>query len=266
MRILVDLPTNKILQVEKVPDLGDPRANNGKYPIPMPEGVSVFVEPDSFVLPASDPNSVVAQSYAGLLATFPQYENILFNPLLTEADIGDLDLNGVLKEGIPPTEEFVSRLQTGRTSGGPLPVGQAPTSTAILAANESVVPARPGVLVTDTIDIGPLTLDPLSGLPVGADDFAVYWYLYDYNTTHDIRSDLGVHAGQNLPALRNLIEIDQEPNDLQVFLSINDGATFTEVQRLVPVAFCEKGQLLRIAFKNNDPTRKIYLAGYAILF
>jgi len=266
MRVLIDYPSNKILQVEKTPLVGEGEPVNGKYSVPIPEAVTVYVNSDSFVVPASNPGSVVAQSYAGLLAQFPQYENILFNPLITAADVDDLDLTAVLVEGMPPTEEHVTRAQVGRQTGGPFTSGQAANTTAVLPANTSVTPTRPGVLVTDTIDIGPLTVDPISGLVVGADEFVVYWYLYEFETTEDIRSDFGAQAGTNAPALRRLIETDQEPADLQVFLSINDGATYTEVQRLVPIAFCEPGTLLRIAFKNNNPTGKKYVAAYSVMF
>lgn len=261
MRILADIPSNDILQVEKVPEVGATVPINGKYSIPMPEGVTVYVHPDSFILPASNPGSVVAQSYAGLLAAFPQYENILFNPLLVDTDIDDLDLTASLNEGHPPTVSHPTRAQTGRGTAGPLPSGTVPTSTALLEANDSLIPNRPGILVTDTIDIGPLT-----GF-LGSDEFCVYWYLYDFDTTQDVHAnDLGAVAGENTPALRNILEVDQEPTDLQVFLSINDGATYTEVQRLVPIAFCNPGLLCRIAFKNNNASAKKYIAGYALLF
>jgi hypothetical protein len=266
MRVLVDYPTNSILQVEKTPPVGEGEPINGKYSVPIPEAVTVYVNPDSFIDPASDPGSVVAQSYAGLLASFPSYENILFNPLIKDTDIDDLDLTAVLNEGAPPTEEHISRCQVGRGTGGPFTSGQAANTTAVLAANEAVETARPGVLISDTIDIAPLTIDPDTGLAVGADEFVVYWYLYEFETTEDVRSDFGAQTGKNDPALRRIIETDQEPADLQVFLSINDGATYHEVQRLVPIAFCDPGTLIRIAFKNNNPTAKVYVAAYALLF
>lgn len=258
MRILASRDENEILQVEKVPPEGDAVAVNGKYVLPTPEGVTVHVSSDSLILPASDPNSVVSQAYAGLLAQFPQYENILFNPLLVDTDVDDLDLAGTFID--PNTADtFSTRAQVGRGTGGPLTSGQAPTNTALLAENATVSPARPGMLITDTIDVGPLT----GG--VGADEFVVYWYIYDSSTTHDVRADFGAQAGRNDPALRNVIETDQEPADLQAYISLNDGATWVEVNRLVPVGFCDKGELVRLAFRNNS-TSKIYLAAYAVIF
>jgi len=262
MRIIATLATNDIIQVEKNPPDGVPVARNGMYSVPIPEGVKVAVEPNSFVLPAANPNSVVAQSYAGLLAQFPQYENILFNPLIEATDIDDLDPSAVLNEGSPPTASYISRFQIGRGTAGPLAPGMAANSVAVLESNDTLGPGleKPGVLITDTIDIGALT----GG--AGADEFVVYWYIYDFETTTDVRSSFGFFAGQNNPAIRNMLEVPQEPGDFEVFISINDGLTFLPVDRLIPIAFCSPGLLVRLAFKNTNPTQKKYLAGYAVMF
>ena len=87
MRIVATLVGNDILQVEKNPPDGEPVNRNGTYMVPVAEGVKVAVEPTSFVLPSANPGSVVAQNFAGLLAQFPQYENVLYNPLIEGADI-----------------------------------------------------------------------------------------------------------------------------------------------------------------------------------
>lgn len=260
MRIIATLAGNSIIQVEKNPPDGEPVARNGMYNVPVPEGVKVRVTPTSFVDPPSDPNSVVAQGYAGLLAQFPQYENILFNPLILDTDMDDLDPDAVLNQGAPVTESHISRFQIGRGTAGPLPPGMAANSVAVLESNDTVVPNRPGVLITDTIDIGVLT----GG--VGADEFCVYWYIYDFDTTVDVRASFGFFAGQNNPAIRNVLEVPQEPGEFEVFISINDGGNYFPVNRLIPIAFCNPGLLVRLAFKNTDPTKKKYLAGYAIMF
>jgi len=260
MRIIATYEGHNIVQVEKNPPDGVLVTRNGMYNIPVPEGVKVRVTPGSFVLPATNPNSVVAQSYAGLLAKFPQYDNILFNPLILDTDMDDLDPNALLNEGFPVTASHVSRFQMGRGTGGPLPSGMAANSVAILEQNDGVLPARPGVLVTNTIDIGALT----GGF--GADEFCVYWYLYDFETSPDVRAAYGLFAGQNNPSLRHVIEVPQEPADFEVFLSINDGNNYFPVDRMVPISFCNPGTLVRLGFKSINPTKKKYLAGYAILF
>ena len=94
-----------------------------------------------------------------------------------------------------------SRIQTGR-GGGPNP-GNAPNSTAILPQNARTGgPPVPGLLVTETINIGPLT----GG--IGADEFLIWWHVYSFDTEEDIRSDYGFFAGVNSPSVRQIGEAD----------------------------------------------------------
>lgn len=258
MRILADISSNAILQVEKNSPLGTPISHNGRYSIPVPEGVSVKVRPGSVVLPSSSPNSVIQQGYAGLLAQMPYFEHILFNPLIEATDMDDLDFSGILNEGSPAIP-YGPRFQVGRGTGGPLPAGHAPNSVAILEQNNTVAPPKPGVLVTDTIDLSVLT----GG--AGAADFAVYWYVYEFDTTVDVRSTVGTFANQNNPSIRQLIETDQEASDFEVFISVNGGANFFPVERLVPISFCSPTNAVKLAFKNTGSVKK-YLATYAVLF
>jgi len=265
MRILVDRTTNGILEVEKVPEIGRFAPTNGKYVLPTPEGVSLHVEPTSFVLPSNNPNSVVAQAYAGLLAQFPQYDNILYNPLLEAADVDDIVVDASSPSAPTLTDpdtgdSFRTRAITGRGTGGPFTAGQAPNNTAMLAANTGAAPTAPGLVISDTIDVSPFT----GG--IGSDEFVAYWYIYDCDATQDVRSDFGATAGLNTPSLVAALEVDQEPSDLQVYLSINDGVSWTEVQRLVPVSFCTPGTSVRLAFRNNAPTRRKCIAAYAVMF
>jgi hypothetical protein len=262
VRIVATLAGNQILGVEKNPlaDINTPC--NGTYRIPIAEGVKVSVDRGSFVLPSSDPDSVVARNFAGLLAQMPMFENVLYNPLIEDTDINDLDTAAVLNEGSPITATYVTRAQVGRETGGLLPSGNAANSVAMLASNDSAGLGfeRPGVLITDTIDVGAATANQ------GATEFAVYWYVYEFGTTADVRASFGLFAGDNRPAIRQVNEISQEPDDFQAFISINDGANFFPVQRLIPISFCTPGLLIRLAFKNMNPERKLYLAHYAVLF
>ena len=262
MRIVATLVGDEILQVEKNPPNGERVSRNGQYMVPVAEGVKVAVEPDSFVLPSASPDSVVARNFAGLLVQFPQYENILYNPLIEASDIDDVDLLGVLNEGSPVTDSHPSRFQLGRGTAGPLPAGNAANSVALLEQNDApgIGLEKPGVIVTDTIDVGVLT----GG--VGAMEFMVYWYIYEFETTTDVNSQFGFFAGQNTPAIRKVLELDQEPSDFEAFLSVNDGANFFPVDRLVPIAFCNPGTLIRLAFKNTNALRKRYVAHYALIF
>ena len=265
MRALCDLATNEILQVEKDPELSVLVPVNGKYAIPIPEGSSVQPNSSSVVLPTSDPNSIVAQAYAGLLAQFPQYDNIVYNPLIFDTDVDDLDLSGTITlDGTT----YTTRVQTGRQTGGAFVSGQAANSTAILPVNNTlgVGNERPGLLVTDTINISSYLPSPPPGecyVPA-ANEFMVWWKIYGFETDHDIRSSYGKMAGYNDPALKNIVEVDQEPSDFQVYISPDDGRSWNLATRLIPTRTCA-GVEVRLAFVNFTTT-KLYLAAFAVIF
>jgi hypothetical protein len=254
MRIVANLTDNRIIEVGKTPDVGDTTAFNGRYSLVVPEGSDVVVRRESTSA------EILERGYSGLLAQFPMYGNIKYNPLIDDADVADLDMSVgmTLPDTPPPHEVLWVRTQTGRS-----PVdtqsGHAPNSTAILGVNTTVTPQRPGLLITDTIDISADTGGH------GADEFMVWWKIYSFDTSEDVNSHYGSTAGVNDPAIRSIQEVLQEPSGLEVSLSINDGASFHQVGRLEPISFCDKGTQLRLAFLNGDPG-KVYLAAYAIMF
>lgn len=259
MRILADLAQLQIIEVAKNPPIGELVDCTGRVCLPVPEGVTLRVTPSSIVLPPGDPNSIIRQSYAGLLARYPQYNNILYNPLLEATDMAELDPTGVLAIGAPVTITHPARFQMGR---GIAPAGAAPGSVAMLESNDSLGAGleRPGVITTTTIDIGPYTAD------LGADEFMVYWYLYEISVSTDVSATIGAFAGQNVPTLRQWVEIDQEPTNFEAYLSLNDGANYFPVERMTPIAFCNPGRYIRLAFKNESASAKRFLAAYALLF
>ena len=100
---------------------------------------------------------------------------------------------------------------------------------------------------------------------VGSLEFMVYWKIYQFETTVDVRTDFGKYANQNNPAIKNIIEIDQEPADLTVYISLDDGGSWHEVGWLEPIAFCSEGKEIRLAFRNSGDV-KYYIETYGILF
>lgn len=258
MRIIGDLATGDLLQVEKTPELGGAKPFNGRFSVPVPEPGSLDVDSNSYILPV-DGGDVSSLAMQRLLAQFPMYENLVFNPLLEDTDIDDLDLSLAPAVSAIGGSTARTRAQAGRGTAGPLPSGQAPNMVAVLGQNNTVAPARPGMLITDTIDIAPFT----SGS--GADEFLVWWKIYQFTTSHDIMSSFGVTAGQNDPAIKSITEIDQEPAGLSVYLSHDDGANWTLVGRQEPTDLVTFNTDVRLAFVNTqgDP---FYLASYAILF
>lgn len=276
MRLHVDLsshlvgpPTSPVIvQAEREPPVGAGGKTpiNGRYVIPMPVGLDIPVGPSSYVLDNvgdTDGGDVVSQGFARLLASFPQFGHIYFNPLLTKGHVAELSFSQTFKN--PTTGNvFKPRFQTGRSNNPDS--GQMPCHTALLPVNSAVSPNRPGLLTSGIIDIGPFTLD-CSNPPVavGADQFMLYWKLYAFEVSEDIATDTGKFAGQNLPALRYVQETEQEPDGFAAYLSTDGGANWCKVGLLEPVAFCDKTKHILIAFENTAPN-KVYLANFAVLF
>ena len=277
MRILVDLGSHVagdplITQVEKVPPLGADGATaiNGKYAIPVVPGADFRVDSSHYVLSGGviDGGDVSSISYAHLLATYQMFGHVYFNPLLTADHVAELDLTATFKEvnltapyGPSPPEDpvyFPTRAQTGRPAGPP-DAGQMPMATAVLDQNDTMAPSRPGILISDLIDIGPFT----DG--VGTDEFLLFWKLYDFTVTDDVAADYGFLAGTNTPAVRQLLETDQEPTGFFAYISTDDGVNWCEVGLLEPLAFTEKTTGVRVAFKNTTSSR-VYLDTFAVLF
>jgi hypothetical protein len=253
MRVVADLSSFDILQVEKSPPLGQGRPFNGRFAVPVPPGASIQVDANS-VVGGGGVNDVWRKSMEALLEQYPMYEFILYNPLLTDGDLLDLDPSTTW----PAPLGGSPRLQTGRVGG--VLNGMVPNSTAILPHNTRTGGAdRPGLLVTDTIDIGPLTA------AVGADEFLVWWHVYGFITQEDEMSDYGANAGANFPSLRNIQEADPEPGNFDVYISNDDGVTWVQTSFLDPTDLTVFDTSVRIAFRSvrND---RVYLAGFAILF
>lgn len=260
MRVIGELGRNEILQVERTPDLGEQTAFNGKYPLAIPTFLNVDIDETDHIFPI-DGSDIYSKIYTNLLAHYVVYDNVLFNPLLRDVDMDDLDPTATFFDD-PNT--FGVRAQFGRGTDATLytasPLtGIAHASVAILPANKTTTPQRDGFLITNTMDISSLT----SG--AGATEFMVYWKLYKFDTTVDARTNFGLYAYQNNPAIRNIIEIDSEPTDFQAYISLDDGGSWHPVGYLEPIAFCTSGTKIRLAFRNSGDV-KYYIETYGIMF
>jgi len=271
MRILVDLKSHVtgspvVTQVEKVPPPGVGVAINGKYVLPILTGAEFPVDSTSYILHGAgeiDGGDLSSISFAHLLAMYPGFGHIYFNPLLTADNVGELDFTKeFIDQSLDPVATFTPRLQTGREPGDD--EGQMPTHTALLAANSAMDPARPGLIISDLIDIGPYTLDS-QGNEVGTDEFMLYWKILGFSVSDDVAADYGALADTNTPAIRQVTEVDQEPDGFSAYISPDDGANWCEVGLLEPVAFVEKTTQIRVAFKNTSSS-KVFLAHFAVLF
>jgi hypothetical protein len=250
MRIVMDIASDKILQLEKTPEIGIPHTFNGRYSIPVPDGAAFSTDD---LPPTPTPQDIAALAAAGLLAQFPMYDNIAYNFLLDASDVADIDLAGT-----GPTGQ-ITRVNIGR-GVGPGPTGMFPNMATLPPQNSRVAPPRPGCMVTEVIDI----TVPTSG--AGADEFLVWWHLYTFQTTDEVVSDFGIFSGANQPCEKSILEEDPEVGDLDVYISHDNGATWTgPIGRLEPTDLTVFDTDVRLAFLNTG-TNRIYLAAYAILF
>lgn len=102
--------------------------------------------------------------------------------------------------------------------------------------------SKKGRLQTDTIDVS------ADGL---FDDFAVYWDLYTLTRTGERTSQV-VYARA-------------DPDLVDVFVSNDDGATYTQVTHLTPEVLGSSGNQLRVRFENPSGQR-YYLGSVAVLY
>ncbi len=260
MKVIINHTDDKLIEVGKTPEIGEQMLVNGRYLLPVPEGSDLDIERGAQVISDDGTfgaDSLVNQGFEGLLAQYPMYSNIIYNPNIIDKDVEDYDLSAGLTEVGPPLVAHQSRAQLGRYPGPQ--AGNIAGSTLVLPQNNHVNPPRPGLLITDTLDISSFVGE------CGADEFMVWWLIATIDTTHDVITDYGFQSGANQPALQVFNFIEQEPDGLDVLLSVNDGAAYFKVGRLEPIAFCDPATELRLAFLNRTD-QKYRILGWAIMF
>ena len=251
MRVVAELASNRLIRTQPDPAVGASTVTNGQFVVPVPEGAAVTLDSTSYLTP-QNAGSVPGQAAAALLARYPMYSNVTFNYLLEASDVAALDLAATGPGGV------ITRAMVGRGSG--VSAGTAPNSTVILPQNNVAFgPARPGCLVTDTIDIGPAT----GG--AGAEEAMLWWKVASFSTSEDTLNGYGATAGVNTPVLRSLVETSQAPSGLTVYVSNDDGATWFVAPRLTPVDLGVFDTRVRVAFVNTSANR-VYLLAFAVLF
>jgi len=267
MRVIADLKSHfdgdpKIIQVERIPSENTTgTAINGKFMLPILDGVDFPIDQNDYILPV-DGGDLSSISYAHLLASYPMFGHVYFNPLLIDTDVDDLDLTATFRaEQTPPAAPIYhpTRCQTGRESTSLLDTGLVPNNTALLPQNNAITPAHPGILISQEIDLTPYTG------AIGTDEFMLYWKLYSFQNSHDVAADFGLLSGSNTPAFRDIHETSEEPSGLSAYISPDNGVHWCSTGYLEPIAFTTKTTAIRLAFKNTG-TAKVYLSTFGVLF
>ena len=248
--VRTDETSSVIIQAGPTPEVGTATPINGKFVLDVPDNIPFpKIDENSRLINQSDPGYFLGDIYSNLVKTFPGYNDFIFNQLWISTDLERLDPAATFPYAFPLT--WSSRFQSGSTS---VPKGVAPGSVALLPENTYVTPHRPGLIVTANNDIAPYTGGG------GRSDFVVYWKVYRMETTEDV---MDYSTGDNVPASRNLIEIDQDA--ILAYISANNGTDYVPVTRLSPATTSAPGTDVRIAFVNHNPY-KVYLAAYSVMF
>lgn len=261
-RVVADIANNGIIQVEKTPNIGVTRDLNGLYVLETPYLAGLDIDETSYMLPV-DGGDVTSLAFENMRQQYTGYDFVIFNPLLRAEDVNAFDPSATVDNTsndvlpAPYTAVLTPRFQTGRGSALPQP-GIAPLSTAILPPNSATTPPKPGVLITDTIDLTTLT----SG--AGTSRAIVWWKIYKMSTSHDISATYGAFVGQNTPAIRSIEEVDQNLSGFAVGISFDDGLHWQLVSHLACATNCVASNSLRLAFFNTT-SEKVYLSSYALL-
>lgn len=247
MKLIVDRATHQPVQTTS----SDSIACAGKYILELPPGTSVVLSRSSYVLNAGveDGGSVTTLAFNQWLTGYPEFSTVLYNLFLNAA--GHNLLNFTTSEAIG-LGTYRARAQRGATGAG-LTLGAG--TVALMPPNPTV---SGGYVSTENVDI---TAAPYAA--AATDRFLPWWSVSRRVTTQDISSQYGVHAGTVEPAAQTWERLS--PANVQVHLSNDGGATWTEVSWMTPVTLPAVDKDVKLAFFNMS-SDKVWLDGYGLLF
>ena len=212
----------------------DPICVNGAFLIDVPEMITLTLDDSSNVTTLTGTTIPDA-----LLAAYPAYSTLIWNPLLTALAQTQIDSSAVFPD--PVGGNYPSRLQKGSL----------PNSLAIIEKNSAM--SRPGVVITQEYT-----------LPTPAQTFVVYYRVGAVSWSADT-VPTGLDPIANSGGKKYLNVADQTPADFTVYISADNGSSYQEAERLVPVSFGATTSSIRLAFVNNSDT-KLNLLSYGILY
>ena len=230
--IIAHYRDNKIIQT----DISgrDPICINGAFLIDVPEMISLTLDDSSVATTLMEDTIPDA-----LLAAYPAYSTLIWNPLHTALAQTQLDATAVFPD--PLMGNIPTRFQAGSL----------PNSLAILEKNTAM--SRPGVAITQEYT-----------LATPAQTFVVYYKVGAVSwTPESIPTSLDPTA--NSGGLKYINVADQAPADFSVYISADNGSSYQEVTRLTPISFGTTTSSIRLAFVNNSAT-KLNLLSYGILY
>lgn len=100
----------------------------------------------------------------------------------------------------------------------------------------------------------------------GTDEVMLWWNVSISQTSEDQGfAEQGPNSGENNPAIKSRLEIDQELSALLVYTSLDNGASWVESKYLEPTPMNNVGTEFRVCFINRGGF-KLNLHGFCVLF
>ena len=211
--------------VQQTPSSLSPITMNGRYLLDEPDFVKVTINSSSTV------TSLKSSISSALLSTYSTYNGISYDFLLT--DFTNIDTTqGKFQIGDIPNTLAINRL------------------TYVPTFFPGVYSEDPGIIYTNNITI-PGT---------GSDKFMVYWRFATLSYTDDISPVVGQ---DNQPTQ---LQYDlTEPTNAEVHISVDNGVTYTQVDKLKSISYPSLETLVKLKFVNNS-SNKLHLLAFAILY
>ena len=211
--------------VQQISSSISPITMNGRYMLDEPDFVKVTINSSSTV------NSLKSSISSALLSTYSTYNGISYDFLLT--DFTNID-----------------------TTQGKFQIGDIPNTLAINRFTyiptffPGVYSEDPGIIYTNNITI-PGT---------GSDKFMVYWRFATLSYTDDTSPVVG-QANQPTQLQYDLTE----PTNAEVHISVDNGVTYTQVDKLKSISYPSLETLVKLKFVNNS-SNKLHLLAFAIIY
>jgi len=246
MSIIVERSSNKIIESGPF----TPSDMKGRYELSTPSTLGIIpLQSGDYVFPR-DIGSVISRIESAFISVYAGYNGVIYNPLLESAD--DISDSTAL---FPDSSGAISpRMIKGDT----------PNITGVCALNESAPNALdptgysdPGMMITEEIDLGALT----GG--AGSQNVMVWWRAVTKTFTYDKSPIQGLREDVNEPS--RLVYTDADPTLLKVYISSDNGGSYSELTNLNPHSFLAPETMVRLAFR-NDGSQDVYILAYGIMY
>jgi hypothetical protein len=210
-----------------------------------------------------------------------------YNPCYVEVDVspvppgdtvslGGIPLTSVAAPRTPGSDDFDGSLGTPALIAADLVAAiNDPAnsfSTFVVAQLDPTVVGRVQLRPTPASNTGVTVVGASSALTVveshpGTDEVMLWWNVSISQTSEDQGfAEQGPSSGENSPAIKSRLEIDQELSALLVYTSLDGGVSWVKSNYLEPTPMNSAGTELRVCFINRGGGVFVNLHGFCVLF